>query len=152
MAEAKETFVRCVQFLEFLKALPWCKQGENVLVAVHKGTPEVVEVMGDHELKVFPGGMTVKMNKSTINNFIEKFNDGQPLPVVLVWKPEGVEIWYRKYKSADFPYDTWSDPVAAGYERERVFVPKEHLGTNFASYHSDIISRAKECPSIIQSL
>lgn len=149
MSEAEGATLRLETFLEHLKTLPWCKQGETVLVAVHKATPEIIDVLGEHELKIFPGGMTVKMNKSVISNFKDKYDDGQPLPVVLVWKAEGVEVWYRRHKSNDYPYDTWQDPAAAAYERERVFIPSEDLGAKLPEYHADIVSKCRACPSMI---
>lgn len=149
MTEAEETSVGCEQFLEQLKVLPWCRQGESVLVAVHKGTPEVIEVMRGHEVKVFPGGVNVKINKSLLHSFQEKFDEGQPLPVVVVWKLEGVEIWYRRHKPEQFPYDTWNDPSAAAYERERVFIPASEMGEGYAQLLTETAGRTKECPTMV---
>lgn len=136
-------------FIDYLKALPWCKQGENVLVAVHQGTPEVIDQMVDHEVKVFPGGIAVKMQKSVISNFQTKFDEGQPLPVVLVWKPEAVEIWYRKVKPTEFPYDAWSDTTAAAYEQERVSIPAADIGPECAGVHAEILGKVNACPSMM---
>jgi hypothetical protein len=149
MAEAEGTFVGCANFVEHLKTQPWCKQGEDVLIAVGKATPEVVEAMKDQEVKVFPGGMTIKLNKSMFKEFQEKFDEGQPLPVVIVWKTEGVEIWYRRHKSSEFPYDGWTNQAAAAYERERVRIPAEQMGAEYAAAHADALSKAKACPSMI---
>lgn len=149
MSETEGTAVSAETLIEYLKNLPWCKQGENVLVAVSQGTPEVVEHMANHEVKVFPGGLTVKLQKSVLSNFKSKYDEGQPLPVVLVWKPEGVEIWYRKHKPTEFPYDAWQDQAAAAYEQERVLIPAAEFGANFASEHSAILEKSKGCPSIM---
>lgn len=149
MTDSEGTAVKSETFLEYLKTMPWCKQGDSVLVAVHKGTPEVIEQMTDHEVKVFPGGMTVKMQKSVLSNFQTKHDEGQPLPVVLVWKEEGVEIWYRKIKPTDFPYDAWSDTVAAAYEKERVLLPTASLGEQCQEVHKDILSKVNVCPSMM---
>lgn len=148
MSEA-EGAVTCEAFLEFLKGLPWCRQGTDVLVAVHKCTPEVIEVMQNHGASVFPGGVHVKLNKSFLHELQNKFDDGQPLPVVLVWKPQQVEIWYRRQNPNDFPYDTWTNPVAAAHEKERVLVPADELGPECAPAHSEIAEKSKECPSMI---
>jgi len=149
MPEAVEPRVNYDNFLEFLKTLPWCRQGDSVLVAVHKCTPEIIEVLGQNELKVFPGGMNVKMNKSWLLYLEEKHEEGLPIPLLLVWRAEAIELWYRRHKPWDFPYDTWNDPVAAAYERERVRVLAETGGPRFAEYHREILSRAKECPSTL---
>jgi len=149
MTEAEDTFVSLEQFLELLKSLPWCRQGENTLVAVHKCSPDILEVMKNHEVRVFPGGMTVKMNKSLLHTFQEKFDEGLPLPLVVVWKPEGVEVWYRRHKSEQFPYDSWTDPAAAGYERERVFVPAEAMGNGYSSALAEVAGRTTECPAMV---
>jgi hypothetical protein len=149
MTEAGETFVSCEQFLEVLKTLPWCKQENNVLVAVHKGVPEIIELMKDHEVKVYPGGVNVKMNKSLLHTFQEKFDEGQPLPVVVVWKMEGVEIWYRRHKPEQFPYDQWTDPAAAAYERERVFINASEFGTTYARLLRETGEKTKECPGMV---
>jgi hypothetical protein len=149
MAEAEGTTLGCANFVEHLKALPWCKQGEDVLVAVGKATTEVIEAIRDQEVKVFPGGMTIKLNKSMLKHFQEKDDEGQPLPVVVVWKKEAVEIWYRRHKSSDFPYDGWTDSAAAAYERERVRIPAELMSDDYLASHADAVSRAKACPAMI---
>ncbi len=51
------------QLIDFLKTLPWCKQGSGVLVAVHKATAEIIELLTDNELTVYPSGMNIKMQK-----------------------------------------------------------------------------------------
>jgi hypothetical protein len=149
MTEAEEKTVDCVAFLERLKTLPWCRQGDTTLVAVHKCTPEVIDMMRGHEIKVFPGGMHVKVNKSLLHSFQEKYDEDQPLPVVVVWKTEGVEIWYRRHKPEQFPYDSWTDPSAAAYERERAFIPAEEFGAEYASALADIAVKTKECPAMV---
>jgi len=147
MAEAVTTCLICESFLEYLQALPWCKQGEDTLVAVHKCTPEFVVAFGDHEVKVFPGGTNVKVNKSWLAYLQEKNEEGTPLPILLVWRPAGVELWYRRHKSWDFPYDMWQPgSVAEAYERERVFLPAEHGGAKFKQLHADLLGKSKACP------
>jgi hypothetical protein len=140
------------QFLAVLDTLPWCKQGDAVLVAVHKCIPEVLEVMKQHEAKVFPGNMTVKINRSTLAEFRSKFDEGQPVPVLLVWKVDIVEIWFRTHKSEDYPYDTWSDAKAAAYERECVIVPTSELGETAGQSHLQHVASSKPCPSMIPNL
>lgn len=149
MTEAEGTAITTEQFLEFLKKLPWCKQGTDVLVAVDKATPEIIDMFKDHELKVFPTAMTIKMNKSMLKEFQEKHADGMPLPVVVVWKTDGVYIWYRRHKSADFPYDGWTNAEAAAYERERVFIPAGEFGADYGPSHTDACGKSKECPTMI---
>jgi len=149
MTEAEGTFIDCGQFLEFLKTQPWCKQGNDVLVAVTRATPEVVDMMRDNELKVFPGNMLVKMQKSTLHNFNKANEDGEPLPVVLVWKTAGVEIWYRRHNPTEFPYDAWKNQSLQILERDRIFVPSEKFGTDYANSLIEIVERVKECPSMI---
>lgn len=149
MTETEPSAIDSAQILETLRSLPWCRQGQSTLVAVYKCTPEIIELMRGHEVKVFPGGVIVKMNKSLLHTFQEKFDEQQPLPVVLVWKPEGLEIWYRRHKSEQFPYDTWTDSSAAAYERERVFVPSSDLGADYANTQAEAAGRTKECPGMI---
>jgi len=149
MAEAVGTCVTCGNFLEFLKTLPWCRQGDSTLIAVHNCTPDLIEAIKDHEVKVFPGGMQIKLNLSWLLYLKEKFDEGRPLPMVIVWKPEAIELWYRRNKSWDFPYDAWQDSAAAAYDRERVKLPAEHAGEKYMQYHADLISKAKECPTLI---
>jgi hypothetical protein len=149
MTEAEGTSIDCGQFLDFLKTQPWCKQGDDVLVAVAKGTPEIVDMMRDNELKVFPGNMLVKMQKSTLHSFTKANDDGEPLPVVLVWKSAGVEIWYRRHNPTEFPYDAWTNNAMQILERERVLVPADKFPGEFQSAHSEILGRVKECPSMI---
>jgi hypothetical protein len=147
MTDSEATTVTKESFLECLKTLPWCRQGDNVLVAVAKASPDIIEHMKGHEVKVFPGGIAVKMQKSVITNFQRAHDDGMPLPVVLVWRPEGVEIWYRKVKQSEYPYDAWMDSAAAAYEQERVLIPAAELGVDFSSSHAEIVGRANACPS-----
>jgi hypothetical protein len=149
MTEAEGTsVVSCEQFLEYLKTLAWCKQAKDVLIAVHKGTPEIIAMLPDHELKVYPSGMVVKLNKSVIHNFQENFDEGTPLPVVVAWKHEGVEIWYRRNKPAEFPYDAWMNKEAS-QERERVFIPAEEFPSDFVAAHGEQLAKVKGCPAII---
>ncbi|HEY9713087.1 MAG TPA: hypothetical protein V6C72_06435 [Chroococcales cyanobacterium] len=149
MTEAEGTQISVAQFLEYLKTLPWCKQERDVLIAVHKGEPEIIAMLPDHEVKVYPSGMNVKLNKSVLHNFQEKYDEGAPLPVVVAWKKEGVEIWYRRAKPTEFPYDAWMDSTHATQERERVFIPQEEFGPEFATAHADHLSKAKSCPTMI---
>lgn len=149
MSEAEGASATCATFLEMLKTLPWCKQGDDVLVAVHKITPEVIEVIKDLGANVYPGGIHVKLNKSFLTDLQNKFDDGQPLPAVLVWKTQNVEIWYRRQSSNDFPYDTWTNPAGAPSEKECVLVSAETLGADAMTAHLDIVGKAKECPAMI---
>ncbi len=149
MTEAVVTCRICENFLEFLKDLPWCKQGDEVLVAVHKCTPEFVVAFTDHEVKVFPGATNVKLNKSWLAFLQEKNEEGTPLPILLVWKAAGVELWYRRHKSWEFPYDMWQSAIAEAYERERVFLPAEHGGSKFAQYRKSMLEKANVCPPVI---
>jgi hypothetical protein len=140
------------QFLTMLDGIPWCKQGDAVLVAVHKGVPEVLDVMKEHEARVFPGNINVKVNKSTLHEFREKHEEGRPVPVLLVWKPEVVEIWFRTHKSEEFPYDTWSDAKAAAYEKECITIPTSQLGDKSKQCHKQHIASSKACPAMIPPL
>lgn len=149
MAEAVGTCVSCENFLEFLKTLPWCKQGDSTLIAVQNCTPDMIEAIKDHEVKVFPGGMQIKLNLSWLLYLTEKFEEGRPLPMVVVWKDDFIELWYRRNKSWDFPYDAWQDPAAAAYDKERVKLPAEHSSTKYSQYRSEILAKAKVCPTLI---
>jgi hypothetical protein len=149
MTEAEGTSVNTEQFLEFLPGLAWCKQGTDVLVAVSKATPEIIDLMLDNELRVFPGNMVVKIQKSTVHHMRQQYDEGQPLPVVVVWKRTGVEIWYRKHNPNEFPYDSWTSDAGAAYERERIFVPAEKLGANHGALQAAQCEKAKECPTMI---
>ncbi|MBA3992616.1 MAG: hypothetical protein C0469_03755 [Cyanobacteria bacterium DS2.3.42] len=150
MSEAEgASAATCATFLEMLKTLPWCKQGTDVLVAVHKITPEIIEVIKDLGANVYPGGIHVKLNKSFLHDLQNKFDDGQPLPAVLVWKAQHVEIWYRRQNANEFPYDTWQNPQGAPQERECVLIPLETLGDGAANFQSEIAGKAKECPAMI---
>jgi hypothetical protein len=148
MAEAVETCTQCETFVEFLRALPWCKQGEDVLVAVHKCTPEVIDAFGDHEVAVYPGGIRVKPQKSFLSEMRQQYEEGVPYPALFVWKQDGVHISYRRHKTFDYPYDTWTDPLAAAYEREQLTLPASHCAA-FGEYHEDICTNAKVCPTVI---
>jgi len=149
MSETEGTAVSAESLIEHLKNLPWCKQAGDVLVAVTQATPDVVDHLVGHEVKVFPGGLTVKMQKSVLSNFKSRFDEGQPLPVVIAWKSTGVEVWYRKHKPTEFPYDAWSDQAAAAYEQERVLIPAEEFGPTYADAHAAAAGKCKECPSIM---
>ncbi|MBA4077266.1 MAG: hypothetical protein C0508_19710 [Cyanobacteria bacterium PR.023] len=118
-------------------------------MAVHKLTSEVIEVVRESEVKLYPGGMVVKLPRSVLMGLQKHSDDGQPLPAVLVWKTEGVEIWFRRQKSADFPYDTWTDPAALTIERERAMVLAEKLGSEGATAFAELAEKAKECPAMI---
>ncbi|MBI4533055.1 MAG: MmcQ/YjbR family DNA-binding protein [Candidatus Melainabacteria bacterium] len=152
MTEAVDVCLSCGSFLEFLKTLAWCRQGDDALVAVHKCTPEVVEALRVHEVKVFPGGIAVRMNKSWLTYLDERDREGEPVPVLVVWKSSGIELWYRRHKSYEFPYDMWQDPAAAAYERERAWIPAEHLGPSFLDSLKEVAGKVKPCPSVIPLL
>jgi hypothetical protein len=144
----------CEQFLEYLDKLPWCKQADSKLVAVHHCSSEVVEVLRahDHDLKVYPGGVPIKINKSTLSMLEEKDKAGESVPLLLVWAATGVEMSFRTHKSAEFPYDMWQNPAAAAYERESVFVEAKELGSQASECFNKHIAGAKACPSTIPSL
>lgn len=147
MAEAVTTCLICDSFLDFLKTIPFCKQEGDVLVAVHRCTPEFVVAFGDHEVKVFPGGMNVKMNKSWLAHLQEQNAEGTPVPLLLVWRAGGIEIWYRRHQSTSFPYDMWQPgSVAEAYERERVFLPAEHGGEKYKQIFSEMLGKSNACP------
>ena len=147
MTEATSLVIE--NFLEVLKTVAWCKQQDGVLVAVHKCTPEVIVAISDREAKVYPGGTPIKVNKSWLNQLQEYNEEGNPVPVLLVWKSEFLEIWYRRVKTHDFPYDVWQNPVAAAYERECIKIPASLAGPRFGDYHREILEKVKECPSLI---
>lgn len=136
-------------FNDMLKTLAWCKQGDSTLVAVHKAIPEVIFMLPDREVKVFPGGVAIKMQKSTVSHFQKAHDDGEPLNVVLVAKPEGVEVWYRKVAPTEFPYDAWSGGAASAYEQQRALIPSDSLGNDYAALHSELASKCKECPTMM---
>ncbi len=149
MSETEGAAVSAESLIEYLKTQPWCKQGDSVLVAVAKGTPEIVDHLANHEVKVFPGGVTVKLQKSVLTNFKSKYEEEQPLPVVLVWKPEGLEVWYRKHNPSMFPYDAWADQAVAAHEQERVLIPAAEFGPTFMDEHASIAAKVKECPTMM---
>src|SRR5262249_40356132 len=122
---------------------------DNVLVAVDKATPDIIDFMKDREVKVFPGGMAVKMQKSVLSNFKTKFDEGEPLSVVIVWRPEGVEIWDRKTKPSEYPYDAWSGGAAAAYEQERAIIPKADLSDDASDVHAELVAKTNACPSMM---
>ncbi len=152
MTEAVVTCLICESFLEFLKERAWCKQGDDTLVCVQPCTAEIVVAFGDHEVKVYPGGTAVRLNKSWLTQLQQKTAEGTPIPILLVWRSQGLEMWYRRTNSLGFPYDTWSDPVADAYERERVFLPAEHGGAKFSQYYAEVLGRANACPPQIPKL
>lgn len=141
--------VGTADFVQYLKSLPWCKQEGNTLVAVFKLTDELIEMVRENEVKLFPGGMTVKLPRSVLMGLQKHSDDGQPLPAVLVWKSEGLEIWFRRQKSSDFPYDTWTDPSALAIEREKAVVPSDRIGVGSVEAHNELYSRANACPAMI---
>lgn len=149
LVDAQSADFESLNFVEYLKHLPWCKQESGTLVAVHKLTSELIEVVRESEVKIFPGSMVVKLPRSVLMNLQKSSDDGQPLPAVLVWKPEGVEIWFRRQKSSDFPYDTWTDPGSLAIEREKAFVTTEKMGGEAAQAFSEMGGKAKECPAMI---
>ena len=144
--------VSCEQFLEYLDKLPWCKQGEASLVAVHHCSPEVIEVIKHHHVTVNPGEIQIKLNKSTLSMLETKFEEDEPVPLLLVWKEAGIEMSFRTHKSADFPYDMWQSPAAAAYERESIFVPAEELGPQFEACLKKHLTSATTCPVTIPRL
>ncbi len=136
-------------FMEYLKTLPWCKQEHGALVAGHKLTSEVIEAVREHEVKLHPGGMVVKLPRSVLMNLQKHCDDGQPLPAVLVFKAEGVDIWFRRTKPDEFPFDTWNDPAALTIERESAFVPLASLGGEAAPFYKEMLGKANACPAMM---
>ena len=93
--------------------------------------------------------MQIKLNLSWLLYLVEKYDEGHPLPMLIVWKPQAIEIWYRRHKSWDFPYDAWQDTAAAAYDRERVWLPSEHGSKKYTEYHQEILAKVKQCPTLI---
>jgi hypothetical protein len=149
MSEADNKQLECTNFLEFLSSQFWCKQGDDVLVAVAKATAEVIEMLKDNELRVFPANMLAKMQKSTLHHFNQANDEGEPLPVVLAWKRAGVEIWFRRHNPSEFPYDAWSNQSLQSLERERVLVPADKFSPDYSKQHSEIAAKVKQCPAMI---
>lgn len=139
-------------FLDFIKNLAWCKQGDSVLVAVQPCTPEIVVALSDGEARVFPGGTRIKINKSWLSTLQEKSAEGTPVPLLMVWKAECLEIWYRRQKSHEFPYDTWQSALADAYEKECVSIPASAGGEKYSQYHQEVLAKAKACPSVIPAM
>lgn len=136
-------------FLDFIKNLGWCKQGDSTLVAVQPCTAEIIVALSDKEAKVYPGGTPVKINKSWLSTLQEKNAEGTPIPLLLVWKAEHMEIWYRRQKSHDFPYDTWQSAAAEAYEKECVKISAAQGGDKYQQLHKDVLEKAKVCPTVI---
>ncbi len=149
MTESEGTTVTPASCIDHLKTMAWCKQGDSVLVAVTKATPEMIELMRDHEVKVFPGGMAIRMEKSVLSNFQRHHDDGQPLSVVVVWRADALEIWYRKVKPLEYPYDAWSSDTAAAYEQERVSIPSIDFGDQFGLAYTELLGKANSCPTMM---
>ena len=149
MTEAVGTCIICSNFVDFMKELPWCKQPDGTLVAVTKCTPEIIVALSDHELTIMPGGMKVKMQKSWLSDLQEKNENGLPVPVLMVWKKDEAILSYRRHKSYDYPYDSWSDPAAAAYEMDQFRLPAAHFGSKFQTLREGIITTAKACPAMI---
>lgn len=152
MTEASTTSLVFESFLDFLKTLPWCKQESGALVAVQKCTPELIVTMSDREARVYPGGAPIKINKSWLTTLQEKNADGNPIPVLLIWKSDSLELWYRRHKSHDFPYDAWQNPVAEAYERECIKIPASAGGAKFVQFHTELLASVKSCPQAIPPL
>lgn len=149
MTETGTTSVVFDSFLDFIKNLAWCKQGDAVLVAVQACTPEIIVALSDREARIYPGGTRIKINKSWLSTLQEKNADGTPIPLLMVWKTEQLEIWYRRQKSHDFPYDAWQNPVADAYEKECVRIPASAGGEKYIQYHQELLVKSKTCPSVI---
>lgn len=152
MTESSTTSVVFENFLDFIRNLAWCKQGDSVLVAVQPCTPEIIVALSDREAKVYPGGTPIKINKSWLSTLQEKNAEGTPIPLLMVWKNDVLEIWYRRQKSSDFPYDTWQSAVADAYEKECVRIPASTGGEKYKQYHDEVLAKAKACPSVIPQM
>ncbi len=144
----------CEKFLQHLDNVAWCKQNESKLVAVDHCSPAVIAVLKghDHDLKVYPGAVHIKLDKSMLAMLEEKYAEEEPVPLLLIWTKDGVEMSFRIHRSMDFPYDMWQNPAAAAYERESVFIVAEELGKDFLSCFNKHIAKAKVCPSTIPPL
>ncbi len=140
--------------LEFLKTLAWCKQGNGNLVVVTKATKHIIEALNfrDGVVKVYPQQMTVKINKSWLNQMLEKLNNETPVPVVLVMKNDCLEICYRKHNCDDFPYDAWANPTTSSNEHERFIIPASFFGSEFESIRNEVLNQAKACPPVVPQL
>ncbi|MBX9687420.1 MAG: hypothetical protein K2X27_12005 [Candidatus Obscuribacterales bacterium] len=152
MSETSTPSLVFESFLEFIKNIAWCKQGEDVLVAVQACTAEIIVALSDKEAKVYPGGTPIKINKSWLSTLQEKNAEGTPIPLLIVWKSNCLEVWYRRQKSHDFPYDTWQSALADAHEKECVRMPAELGGEKFTKYHQELLAKAKLCPSVIPAL
>lgn len=149
MSEAVSTDIDYERFLDSLKELPWCKQGDSTLVAVHKCTPEVIDVMQNKPVKVYPGGIPVKTSKSWLTQLKAKFEDGMAVPLLMVWRACALELWYRRHKSADFPYDTWTSSAAAAYEKEQVCITTADAGGKLGDIYQELMEKVPACPASI---
>lgn len=137
--------------LEFIRTLAWCKQGETVLVAVQPCTPELIVAMSDREAHIFPGGTQIKINKSWLKTLQEKNAEGTPVPLLLAWKIDCLEIWYRRNKCNEYPYDVWQNP-AADTEKECVKITGKSFGEKYLHFFEEALGRAKACPSMIPKM
>ncbi len=142
------------KLLTFLNTLAWCKQSNGNLVVVTKACPEIIEALNikNGTIKVYPQLMTVKINKSWLNQMQEKLDNGMPTPVVLIWKQDNLEICYRKHNSDDFPYDAWANPGTNNNEHERFIIPNTFFAATFASNQQTLLNQAKACPPVIPLL
>ena len=70
--------VSCEQFLDYVDKLPWCKQGDSTLVAVHHCLPEVIETFKHHDVRVYPGGLIIKLNQSTLHMLESQVQEEEP--------------------------------------------------------------------------
>ncbi|MBX9724755.1 MAG: hypothetical protein K2X81_25340 [Candidatus Obscuribacterales bacterium] len=152
MTETKSPSLVFDSFLDYITTLAWCKQGESVLVAVHACTPEIIVVLSDREAKVYPGGTPIKINKSWLSTLQEKNAEGTPVPLLIVWKEQCLEIWYRRQKSSEFPYDTWQSATAEAQDKECVRIPAELGGEKFSLLHTELLAKVKACPSVIPAM
>lgn len=152
MTETSSSSLVFDSFLDFIKTLPWCKQDGNVLVAVHKCTPEIIVILSDREAKIYPGGTPIKINKSWLSTLQEKNADGTPVPIVMAWKKTCLEIWYRRQKSSEYPYDIWQNPAGDTLEKECIRIPADAGGEKFSQFHAELLEKAKSCPSVIPQM
>ncbi len=138
--------------LEFIRNLAWCKQGETVLLAVQPCTSELIVALSDREARIYPGGTQIKINKSWLSTLQEKNAEGTPVPLLIVWKIDCLEIWYRRHKCHDYPYDIWQNPAADTFEKECVRIAGSNFGEKFTQYMQDSLTKSKTCPSIIPKM
>ena len=136
--------------VDLLKRLTWCKQEASVLVAIQAVTPEILKLVEDREIRLLPRGPLTKLTRSMIEFLRTKYDEGHPIPVILLWTNRGVDVSFQRYKSTSFPYEGWVHSVAAGYERAVVHIPSTEFGADYVSVHAEAANNVRTCPEGIQ--